>query len=154
MEGFKGMLGSEKNKKKGENMRILVIRLSSIGDVLLTTPVLKAWKEKYPDSILDFVVLKQFKAAIQNCPYIDNLYVFEKEKNDGLFRLIKFAKKLSENRYDYVFDLHNKFRSQVLRWTIGSPYFVYSKRKWWKSILVNSGLISYQVDDTIKIGRA
>ena len=70
MEGFKRMVGKEENKEERKKMRILVIRLSSIGDVLLTTPVLKAWKEKYPDSILDFVVLKQFQAAIQNLSLI------------------------------------------------------------------------------------
>ena len=149
MEGFKRMVGKEENKEERKKMRILVIRLSSIGDVLLTTPVLKAWKEKYPDSILDFVVLKQFQAAIQNCPYIDNIHIFDKKQHDGIKNIIKFSKKLAENQYDYVFDLHNKFRSQLMRWSMRVPYFVYPKRKWWKSILVNLGLISYQVDDTI-----
>lgn len=130
-------------------MRILVIRLSSIGDVLLTTPVLKAWKEKYPNSTLDFLVLKPFRRAIESCPYVDHVYIFEKEKHDGLLPMWKYAKELSQNHYDYVFDLHNKFRSQILRRGIGSPYFVYRKRKWWKSLLVNLGLISYEVDDTI-----
>lgn len=130
-------------------MRILVIRLSSIGDVLLTTPVLRAWKEKYPNSTLDFLVLEQFQSVLKDCPYIDNLYVFRKKENDGLRNVLKFAKQLSQHKYDYVFDLHNKFRSQFLRWAMGVPYFVYKKRKWWKSILVNLGLISYHVDDTI-----
>ena len=45
-------------------MKILVIRLSSIGDIILTTPVLKAFKEKYPEATIDFLVLYKFKAAI------------------------------------------------------------------------------------------
>lgn len=143
------MVGKDQDKEKRKKMKILVIRLSSIGDVLLTTPVLKAWKEKYPDSVLDFVVLKQFQAAIQDCPYIDHIYVFDKQKHDGMRNIRKFSKALKENGYDYVFDLHNKFRSQWMRWSMGIPYFVYPKRKWWKSVLVNLGLISYQVDDTI-----
>ncbi len=143
------MVGKNQNKEKRKKMRILVIRLSSIGDILLTTPVLKAWKEKYPNSVLDFVVLKQFQEAIQACPYIDHLYVFDKQQHDGIRNIIKFSRILKENDYDYVFDLHNKFRSQLIRWSMGIPYFVYPKRKWWKSVLVNMGLISYQVDDTI-----
>lgn len=142
-------MGETKNEEKGEKMRILVIRLSSIGDVLLTTPVLRAWKKKYPDSTLDFLVLEQFQSVLKDCPYIDHLYVFQKKKHDGFWNILQFAKTLAANQYDYVFDLHNKFRSQLLRWSLGSPYFVYQKRKWWKSILVNLGLISYQVDDTI-----
>ncbi|MGL5917737.1 MAG: glycosyltransferase family 9 protein, partial [Cetobacterium sp.] len=38
-------------------MRVLIIRLSSIGDVILTTPVLKELKKKYPEAIIDFLVL-------------------------------------------------------------------------------------------------
>ena len=94
--------------------RILVIRLSSIGDVILTTPVLKAFKEKYPESIIDFLVIDKFKDAISLSPYVDNLLLFNKEKNDGLSNLIKFAKELSKNEYDYVFDLHSKFRSKII----------------------------------------
>lgn len=41
-------------------MKILVIRLSSIGDIILTTPVLKAFKEKYPEAVIDFLVLDKF----------------------------------------------------------------------------------------------
>ena len=69
--------------------RILVIRLSSIGDVILTTPVLKAFKEKYPESIIDFLVIDKFKDAISLSPYVDNLLLFNKEKNDGLMEMIK-----------------------------------------------------------------
>lgn len=130
-------------------MRILVIRLSSIGDILLTTPVLRAWKEKYPDSTLDFLVLDKFQEVLKGNPWIDTIHVFKKEQHDGLLSIVKFAKDLSKNNYDYIFDLHNKFRSQLIRWAMGSPYFVYKKRKWWKSLLVNLGWISYQVDDTI-----
>ena len=45
-------------------MKILVIRLSSIGDVILTTAVLRAFKEKYPEAIIDFLVIDKFKDAI------------------------------------------------------------------------------------------
>ena len=46
-------------------MRFLVIRLSSFGDVILTTPVLEEIKNKYPDSEIDFVVMDSFKDAIK-----------------------------------------------------------------------------------------
>ena len=49
-------------------MRVLVIRLSSIGDVILTTPVLKEFKKKYPDSVIDFIVLDKFKDSIEGSP--------------------------------------------------------------------------------------
>ena len=133
-------------------MKILVIRLSSIGDVILTTPVLKQLKEKYPDAAVDFLVMKNFKDSIEGIPYIDNLILFDKKENDGYQNITAFGKKLAENKYDYVFDLHSKIRSKIISKQIklsGAKVLVYPKRKWWKSLLVKMKLIKYHVDDTI-----
>lgn len=130
-------------------MRVLIIRLSSIGDVILTTPVLKELKKKYPDIIIDFLVMENFKDAISGCPYIDNLILFNKTKHDGLKNMIAFGKKLKLNNYDYVFDLHAKVRSKVISNTIGSKTYTYKKRSLLKSILVKTKAIKYKVDDTI-----
>ena len=134
-------------------MRILVIRLSSIGDVILSTAVLRAFKEKYPDSIIDFLVMDKFQEAIRLSPYVDNLLVFDKKKNDGIVNLIKYSKMLSKNKYDYVFDIHSKFRSKILTFVLKKIYhiktFSYKKRAFWKSLLVNMKVIKYEVDNTI-----
>lgn len=130
-------------------MKILVIRLSSIGDIILTTPVLKAFKEKYPEAVIDFLVLDKFKDAVEGVPYIDNLILFNKKKNDGLSNMRKFAQELRKNSYDYVFDLHSKLRSRIITKEIGAKSFVYKKRSWWKTLLVKMRLIKYKVDDTI-----
>ena len=78
-------------------MKILVIRMSSIGDVILTTPVLKAFKRKYPEAEIDFVVMEQFKDAISGLKYIDNLITFNKKKDDGIKNIKN--KKYYQNRY-------------------------------------------------------
>lgn len=130
-------------------MKILVIRLSSIGDIILTTPVLKAFKEKYPEAIIDFLVLDKFKAAIEGLLYIDNLILFNKKENDGLKNMKIFAEKLRSNNYDYVFDLHSKLRSKVISKHLGVKCYRYRKRSWWKTLLVKLRLIKYEVDDTI-----
>lgn len=130
-------------------MHILVIRLSSIGDIILTTPVLKEFKEKYPDASVDFLVLDRFKDAIEGCPYIDNLILFNKEKHDGVKNLKEFAEELKKNRYDYVFDLHGKLRSRIISRGIGAKTFRYRKRALWKTLLVKLKAIRYNVDDTI-----
>lgn len=133
--------------------RILIIRLSSIGDIILTTAVLKAFKEKYPSYVVDFLVLDKFKESISLSPYVDNLLLYNKKKNDGLFNLIKFSKELSKNNYDYVFDLHSKFRSKIITFILSKFYgiksYTYKKRAFWKSIFVNMKLIKYKVDNTI-----
>ncbi|MGL6115214.1 glycosyltransferase family 9 protein [Cetobacterium sp. SF1] len=130
-------------------MKILIIRLSSIGDIILTTPVLKELKRKYPHAIVDFLVLDKFKDAIEGCPYIDNLILFNKKENDGLQNLIEFGLKLRENKYDYIFDLHGKVRSMIISKAIGVKTYRYKKRSLKKTILVKLRLIKYEVDDTI-----
>ena len=130
-------------------MKILVIRLSSIGDIILTTPVLKAFKEKYPEAVIDFLVLDRFKDSIEGVPYIDNIILFNKKKNDGLHNMENFGKELKKNGYDYIFDLHSKIRSKVISKNIGVKTFTYKKRSWWKTLLVKMRLIKYKVNDTI-----
>lgn len=130
-------------------MRILIIRLSSIGDVILTTPILKSLKEKYPNMIIDFLVMKNFKDAIEGCPYIDNLILFDKFQGDGFKELVALGKKLKKNNYDYVFDLHSKIRSQIISKAIGGKIYTYKKRGLLKTLLVKSRVIKYKVDDTI-----
>ena len=95
----------------------------------MTTPVLKAFKEKYPEATIDFLVLDKFKAAIEGLPYIDNLILFNKKENDGLKNMKIFAEKLRENGYDYVFDLHSKLRSKVISKHLGIKCYRYKKRK-------------------------
>lgn len=130
-------------------MKILVIRLSSIGDIILTTPVLKAFKEKYPESVIDFLVLDKFKDSIEGVPYVDNVILFNKEKNDGLHNMEIFGKELKKNGYDYIFDLHSKIRSKIISKNIGVKTFTYRKRSLWKTLLVKMRLIKYKVDNTI-----
>jgi ADP-heptose:LPS heptosyltransferase len=126
-----------------------VIRLSSIGDVILTTPVLKEFKKKYPDATLDFMVLDKFKDSIEGCPYVDNLIIFNKKEYRGLGGLKKFSDGIKGNSYDYVFDLHSKMRSVIISMFLGSKTFRYRKRALWKTILVKAKLIKYSADDTI-----
>ena len=67
--------------RRGKNMKILIIRFSSFGDVVLTTPVIRAIKEKYPKAVIDFAVYDTFSEAISLNPEIRNLIIFEKKKS-------------------------------------------------------------------------
>ena len=130
-------------------MRILIIRLSSIGDVILTTPILKKLKEKNKNLKIDFIVLDKFKDAIVGNPNIDNLIILKKDIDDGIKNIRKFSKLLKKNNYDYVFDLHSKIRSRLISFFLGEKTFRYIKRSLYKTILVKSGLIKYRADSTI-----
>ena len=89
-------------------MKILVIRFSSIGDIVLTTPVMRLIKAKYPDCELHFVTKKKFKDVVALNPHIDILHLLD----DNLSDLIN---ELKATEFDYVIDLHNNFRSKRVR---------------------------------------
>jgi lipopolysaccharide heptosyltransferase II len=130
-------------------LKILIIRLSSIGDIILITPVLEAIKDRYPEATLDFLVMDKFMDAISGNEHIDNLILFEKEKYKGLWGIINFSKKLKKNGYDIIIDLHSKVRSILISRIIGKKILRYKKRSWWKTLFVHLKLIRYHVDDTI-----
>lgn len=87
--------------------RILLIRFSSMGDILLTTPVIRAIKTKYPNIKIDAVVKSQFRHTLMHNPYLYKLHLFVKD-GDSTKDLIKHLKR---DKYDAVIDLQNNFRS-------------------------------------------
>ncbi len=88
--------------------KILVIRFSSIGDIVLASPVFRCLKKQLPDSEIHFVTKTTFKIVTASNPYIDKFFYYDKD----IFSLIAELKK--EN-YDYVIDLHNNFRSNKIK---------------------------------------
>jgi len=133
-------------------MKILIIRFSSFGDVVLTTPVIRAIKEKYPEAVIDFIVYNTFSEAISLNPEIRNLVIFEKKKSKDRNYIKDTINKLKTENYDYVIDLHSKFLSRIIGKSLenkNTQYYRYKKRKWWKTILVKAKLITYNADCTI-----
>jgi len=64
-------------KKKA---RILIIRFSSIGDILLTTPFIRQVRTKFPQARIDYVIKEQFWDLIRFNPHINNIYKFLKNQ--------------------------------------------------------------------------
>lgn len=136
-------------EKGKQELKLLIIRFSSFGDVILTTPVLAAIKAEHPHAVIDFLVMDKFADAIDGNPHIDNLLLFEKKRGRGIFNIFRFALKLRRNNYTQVIDLHGKVRSILLSYFIGAPVHRYRKRRLWKTVGVKLRLIRYHVDDTI-----
>lgn len=138
-------------------MKILIIRFSSFGDIVLTTPIIRAIKSKYPNAEIDFLVYNTFVEAISDNPYINKLIIFNKNNSKNKEYIIEIIKKLSEEKYDFVVDLHSKILSRIISFKLkkNNPNLVcmkYHKRKWWKSILVKMKLIHYNPDRPIVDG--
>ncbi len=92
--------------------KILIIRMSSIGDIVLSTSFLKSVKQKYPDAEIHFLIKKEFAELVKKHPSIDNLISFDKKL--GIKGLFSLGKLLRKNDYDVIFDIHSVFRSSVL----------------------------------------
>ena len=94
---------------------ILVIRLSAMGDVAISVPVLSAFNEQYPDvkiTILTKPLFAPMFAHLVNCKVFP---IDLKGKHKGLLGLYKLYKELKAEKIDFVADLHNVLRSNVLK---------------------------------------
>lgn len=100
--------------------KILVIRLSSMGDILLSTPLLRQIKARYDKSEIDYVVKKRFADLLRFNPYINRLLEFD--EGDMQNDLGALRKQLKVKRYDAVLDLHNNWRSNYLRLGLNAKY--------------------------------
>lgn len=79
-----------------------------MGDVLLTSPLIRVLKSAYPEARIDFVVKPQYSAAVENSPHLETVYHFTKETSSSLKKQLKLVS------YDMVVDLQNNFRSRRL----------------------------------------
>ncbi|HUI29320.1 MAG TPA: glycosyltransferase family 9 protein [Candidatus Acidoferrales bacterium] len=91
----------------------LLIRLSSAGDIILTSPLLKLIKEKEPDSEIHFVVKSIYSDLIQYNPNISTVHLVQ--ENTDLVQLERLRQQLLGERFDSTLDLQNNFRSIYLR---------------------------------------
>jgi len=97
---------------KRKTTKILILRLSSIGDILLSTPFIRQVRMTYADAQIDFVLKKQYDDLLHFNPHINRIFWVEPEK--GKEGLRELRRRLQQEGYDYVFDLHNNFRSRYL----------------------------------------
>ena len=106
--------------------KILIIRMSSIGDIVLSTSFLQSVKTKFPDSKIDFLIKAEFADIMRHNPLIDDLIAFK--KIDGFRGLIGLGKSLRSNNYDIVYDIHSVFRTRVLSFFLKKRLFKQIKK--------------------------
>lgn len=111
-------------------MKILVVRFSSIGDIVLTTPVLRCIKQQLKDVELHYVTKHNFLSVIENNIYVDKVFTIKDSLKDVIPQLKK------EN-YDYVIDLHHNVRTLRLKTALGKKSFSFNKLNWEKFLIVN-----------------
>ncbi|MDP2928051.1 MAG: lipopolysaccharide heptosyltransferase II [Candidatus Omnitrophota bacterium] len=104
------------------NFNILVIKLSSLGDVILSTAALRAIREKFPQGNykISFLISEESKDILLRCPHIDELLVCDlKNKDKGLAGLWGIGRILRKKNFDMVIDLQNSRASHLLAYLSG-----------------------------------
>ena len=109
-------------------MKILIIRFSSIGDIVLTTPVIRCVKQQIENAEVHFLTKKTFKDVTIANPYIDHFHYFDNN-------LDELAETLNLEQFDYIVDLHKNLRTMLLRRKVKSKWFIYKKLSWQKFVL-------------------
>ncbi len=96
--------------------KLLIVRLSSLGDILLTTPLIRTIKQKFPAIEIDFVVREEYKDLLRLNPHLRNILIYNNDEAN--LKIIK--NKICQNNYDLIIDLQNNLRSWMLLKCYGS----------------------------------
>ena len=99
-------------------MKILLVRLREIGDVVFTTPAIRALRQRFPDAHLAYVVEPPAADVIRSNPNVDELIVAPRRH---LFADIALGRRLRASRYDLAIDFHGGPRASLLTWLSGAP---------------------------------
>lgn len=111
-------------------MKLLVLRFSSIGDIVLTSPVLRCLKQQVKDVELHVAVKSVFADLVRFNPHVDKVH----ELGDDLGELIQ---RLKAERFDGIIDLHNNLRTARIKRTLGVRAHSFPKLNLEKWLLVN-----------------
>ncbi len=111
--------------------KFLVIRFSSIGDIVLTSPVFRHIKNQIPNSTVHFLTKDKFAAINEANPYIDKTHVLTKGNMNELLHVLK------EEKYDYIIDLHHNLRTSRVKSALRIMPFSFDKLNWQKWLMVN-----------------
>lgn len=110
-------------------MKVLVIRFSSIGDIVLTTPVVRALKLQKQAEV-HYLTKSSYASLVENNPFIDKTWYL-----DGSLK--KVVNDLKKESFDYIIDLHNNLRTRILKFNLSVKSFSFNKINLEKWLMVN-----------------
>ncbi len=112
-------------------VKILITRFSSIGDIVLTTPVVRCLKQQLEGEVeIYYLTKKQYKGIVENNPNITKVYSIEKSTNE-------IIEELKKEKFDYIIDLHKNLRSRRVIKALKCLSFSFSKVNYEKWLLTN-----------------
>lgn len=110
-------------------VKFLVIRFSSIGDIVLTSPVVRCLKQQVDNAEIHFVTKKKYTCILHANPYVEKVHAY----NDNMSYLIQ---QLEIEKFDYIIDLHYNLRSNRIKRSLKIPSFSFNKLGWKKMFLI------------------
>ncbi len=110
--------------------KFLIIRFSSIGDIVLTTPVIRCVKKQLPGVQLHFLTKASFADVVSANPYIDKVWIYG-ENHEALIQALR------EEKFDFIIDLHHNLRSLRVRRMLGVKGNAFKKLNVEKWLMVN-----------------
>ncbi len=108
--------------------------MSSLGDILLSTPLVRSIKKNYPGINISYLLKDQYKDLLSSNPYISGLYVYKKEFNTKQNMELN---KLNSVKFDLIIDLQNNLRSRDLTFRLNTRALRFNKKTISKFLLVN-----------------
>ncbi len=113
-------------------MKILIIRFSSIGDIVLSTPIVRCIKQQVKNAEVHYITKKQFSPILENNLWIDKLYTIESRVLGT-----EILPQLRREKYDFIVDLHHNLRSAQLKFALRKPSASFPKLNIEKWLMVN-----------------
>ena len=110
--------------------KFLIIRLSSIGDIVLTSPVVRCLKNQIEDAEIHFLTKIQYKQVVEFNPFIDKVWLYNKN-------MPALLKELKKEDFDYVIDLHHNLRTLRIKNHLRVLSFSFDKLNFEKWLIVN-----------------
>jgi heptosyltransferase-2 len=133
-------------------MKILIIQQKMIGDVLTTSILFEAIKQKHPDSELHYVINSHTYPVVEGNPFVDKFHFFTSEHENSKWKLYQFAMHLRHEKFDVVIDVYSKLSSNILSLLTGAKTSI-SKNKWYTSFIYTHTFNDLKTSDT-KVGLA
>jgi len=117
-------------------MKLLVIRLSSMGDIIYTTPIVRCLKQQLPDAEIHFLTKPAFKHLYDNNPHIDKLLLLKASLKETI-------QEIRNEHYDRLIDLHKNLRTSIIKFKTGIPSTTYNKQAVlkWLSLKLKKNLV-------------
>ncbi|MDT3405049.1 glycosyltransferase family 9 protein [Mucilaginibacter terrae] len=117
-------------------MKVLVIRFSSMGDIIYTTPVVRCLKEQLPGAEVHFLTKPAFRYIYDNNPYVDKLLLLQPKLSDTI-------REIKAEKYDILVDLHTNLRTSIIKLRTGIKSYTYDKQRLrkWLSLKFNLKLV-------------